>query len=70
MFAALGLVTLMRIPVLIASGLMTMSEVYNCSCITFLYTCSVLGKKVYFNSMKLKVILGLLFVSVMLAFDL
>jgi uncharacterized protein (DUF2062 family) len=38
MFAALGLVTLMRVPVLIASGLMTMSEPIALQCIyLFLY---------------------------------
>jgi uncharacterized membrane protein YfcA len=75
MFAALGLVTLMRIPVLIASGLMTMPQIYNSLYVLpFFILALFLGKKVYLKldeALVKKVILVLLFLSgVMLAFDL
>jgi uncharacterized membrane protein YfcA len=74
MFAALGLVTLMRIPVLIAGGLMTMSEVYNSLYVLpFFILALFLGKKVYLKlneALVKKVILVLLFISgLTLAFD-
>lgn len=74
MFAALGLVTMMRIPVLIAGGLMTMPQVYNSLYVMpFFVLALFLGKKVYLKldeALVKKVVLGLLFVSgLMLAFD-
>ncbi|MFQ3173258.1 MAG: putative membrane protein YfcA [Flavobacterium sp.] len=75
MFAALGLVTIMRIPILVAGGLMTMPQVYNSLYVMpFFILALFLGKKVYLKldeALVKKVILGLLFVSgVMLAFGL
>jgi uncharacterized membrane protein YfcA len=74
MFAALGLVTLMRIPVLIAGGLMNMNHFYNSLYVLpFFILALFLGKKVYLKldeTLVKKIILGLLFISgVLLAFD-
>ncbi|MEZ7500192.1 sulfite exporter TauE/SafE family protein [Flavobacterium sp. Arc3] len=67
MFGTLGLVTLMRIPVLIATGLMTMDQVYNAIYVLpFFILALFLGKKVYLklNDVLIKkIILGLLFLS-------
>ena len=75
MFGTLGLVTLMRIPVLIAGGVMNMTQVYNSFYVLpFFILALFLGKKVYLKLNDLlikKVVLGLLFVSgLMLAFNL
>jgi hypothetical protein len=63
MFAALGLVTLMRIPVLIQGGLMTMRKFYNAYVLPFILAL-FLGKKVYLKldeALVKKVILVLYF---------
>jgi uncharacterized membrane protein YfcA len=74
MFGTLGLVTLMRIPVLIAGGVMTLNQVYNSLYVLpFFIFALFLGKKVYLKLDEVlikKVVLGLLFVSgLMLAFN-
>lgn len=67
MFGALGLVTFMRIPVLAATGLMTMNQVYTAIyVIPFFILALFLGKKVYLKLDEVllkKIILALLFVS-------
>ncbi|MGO4906379.1 TSUP family transporter [Flavobacterium sp. W20_MBD1_R3] len=67
MFGTLGLVTLFRIPALVAGGLMNMEQIYNSIyVIPFFILALFLGKKVYLklNEVLLKrVVLGLLFVS-------
>lgn len=75
MFAALGLVTLMRVPILVVSGVMTMNQVYNSLYVLpFFILALFLGKKVYLKldeALVKKIILVLLFASgVMLAFNL
>lgn len=75
MFGALGLVTFMRIPVLIAGGLMTMNQIHNSLYVLpFFILALFMGKKVYLKldeALVKRIILGLLFVSgVMLAFNL
>jgi uncharacterized membrane protein YfcA len=67
MFGTLGLVTVMRIPVLIIGGVMTMKEVYNSMYVLpFFILALFLGKKVYLKLDDIlikKIILVLLFVS-------
>lgn len=67
MFGTLGLVTVMRIPVLIIGGVMTMKEVYNSMYVLpFFILALFLGKKVYLKLDDIlikKIILALLFVS-------
>jgi len=67
MFGTLGLVTVMRIPVLIAGGVMTMNEIYNSLYVLpFFILALFLGKKVYLKLDDIlikKIILALLFVS-------
>jgi uncharacterized membrane protein YfcA len=67
MFGTLGLVTLMRIPVLVVTGLMTMHQVYNAIYVLpFFILALFLGKKVYLkldDVLIKKIILGLLFLS-------
>jgi uncharacterized membrane protein YfcA len=75
MFAALGLVTLMRVPILVVSGVMTMNQVYNSFYVLpFFILALFLGKKIYLKldeALVKKIILVLLFASgVMLAFNL
>jgi len=75
MFAALGLVTLMRVPILVVSGVMTMNQVYNSLYVLpFFILALFLGKKIYLKldeALVKKIILVLLFASgVMLAFNL
>jgi len=74
MFGTLGLVTLMRIPVLVVGGVMTMSQIYNSLYVLpFFVLALFLGKKVYLklnDALVKKIILALLFVSgLILAFD-
>jgi uncharacterized membrane protein YfcA len=67
MFGTLGLVTVMRIPVLIAGGVMTMNEIYNSLYVLpFFLLALFLGKKVYLKLDDIlikKIILALLFIS-------
>tara|TARA_R110000868_G_scaffold15443_9_gene70422 strand:- start:2787 stop:3506 length:720 start_codon:yes stop_codon:yes gene_type:complete len=67
MFGTLGLVTLMRIPVLVVTGLMTMHQVYNAIYVLpFFILALFLGKKVYLKLDEVlikKIILILLFLS-------
>ena len=67
MFGTLGLVTFMRIPVLTATGLMTMNQVYTTIYVVpFFILALFLGKKVYLKLDEVllkKIILALLFVS-------
>lgn len=67
MFGTLGLVTFMRIPVLAATGLMTMQQVYTAIYVVpFFILALFLGKKVYLKLDEVlikKIILGLLFIS-------
>jgi uncharacterized membrane protein YfcA len=67
MFGTLGLVTVMRIPVLIIGGVMTMKEVYNSMYVLpFFILALFLGKKAYLKLDDIlikKIILVLLFVS-------
>lgn len=67
MFGVLGVVTLMRIPVLIVSGVLTSKEVYNSFYVLPFFLLAIyLGKKVYLkldDALLKKVILVLLFVS-------
>ena len=67
MFGALGLVTVMRVPVLIFGGVMTMNVVYNSIYVVpFFLLALFLGKKVYLklDDVLIKnVILALLFIS-------
>ncbi|SDH13509.1 hypothetical protein SAMN04488062_104246 [Flavobacterium omnivorum] len=73
MFGTLALVTLMRIPVLIAGGVMSMTQVYNSFYVLpFFILALFLGKKVYLKlneALIKRVVIALLFVSgVMLVF--
>ncbi|TDE05627.1 sulfite exporter TauE/SafE family protein [Flavobacterium hiemivividum] len=67
MFASLGLVTVMRIPVLALGGFLTLSQVYNSLYVLpFFILALFLGKKVYLKLDEVllkKIILGLLFIS-------
>ncbi|TDE49226.1 sulfite exporter TauE/SafE family protein [Flavobacterium sp. GT3P67] len=67
MFGVLGLVTLMRIPVLVFEGILTVNQLYNSLYVLpFFILALVLGKKVYLklNEVFLKrIMLGLLFLS-------
>lgn len=67
MFGTLGLVTVMRIPVLVIGGVMTMKEIYNSIYVLpFFILALYLGKKVYLKLDEVlikKIILALLFVS-------
>lgn len=67
MFGALGLVTLFRIPALVAGGVMTMEQIYNSIYVLpFFIFALFLGKKVYLKlneALIKKVVLGLLFIS-------
>lgn len=67
MFGTLGLVTLFRIPALVAGGVMNMEQIYNSIYVVpFFILALFLGKKVYLklNEVLIKrVVLGLLFVS-------
>lgn len=75
MFGTLALVTLMRIPVLVAGGVMNMTQVYNSLYVLpFFILALFLGKKVYLKlnePLLKKVVLGLLLISgLMLVFNL
>lgn len=67
MFGTLGLVTFMRIPVLTATGLITMDQVYTAIYVVpFFILALFLGKKVYLKLDEVllkKIILAMLFVS-------
>lgn len=67
MFASLGLVTVMRIPILAVGGFLTLSQLYNSLYVLpFFILALILGKKVYLkldDVLIKKIILGLLFVS-------
>lgn len=67
MFGVLGLITVMRIPVLAFEGILTVDQLYNSLYVLpFFILALVLGKKVYLklNEMILKrIMLGLLFLS-------
>jgi hypothetical protein len=67
MFASLGLVTVMRIPVLALGGFLTLNQLYNSLYVLpFFILALFLGKKVYLKLDDLfikKIILGLLFIS-------
>jgi uncharacterized membrane protein YfcA len=67
MFGVLGLITLMRIPVLAFEGILTVNQLYNSLYVLpFFVLALVLGKKVYLklNEIFLKrIMLGLLFLS-------
>lgn len=67
MFGVLGLVTLIRIPVLAVGGILTFTQLYNSIFVLPFFILAIyLGKKVYLllNEILLKkIILGLLFIS-------
>jgi uncharacterized membrane protein YfcA len=67
MFGVLGLITLMRIPILAFEGILTVNQLYNSLYVLpFFILALVLGKKVYLklNDILLKrIMLGLLFLS-------
>lgn len=67
MFGILGLVTIMRIPVLAFEGILTLNQLYNAFYVLpFFILALVLGKKVYLklNDVLLKkIMLGMLFIS-------
>ncbi|WP_199736783.1 MULTISPECIES: sulfite exporter TauE/SafE family protein [unclassified Flavobacterium] len=67
MFGTLGLVTLMRMPVLVLGGVITMNQIYNSLYVVpFLILALFLGKKVYLKlneALIKRIILGLLFLS-------
>ncbi len=67
MFGVLGLVTLIRIPILAMGGILTFTQLYNSLFVLpFLVLAIYLGKKIYLllNEILLKkIILGLLFIS-------
>lgn len=67
MFGVLGLVTMVRLPVLAIGGILTMNQLYNSLFVLpFFIMALVLGKKVYLKIDELllkKIILGLLFIS-------
>ncbi|MDI6046807.1 sulfite exporter TauE/SafE family protein [Flavobacterium yafengii] len=67
MFGVLGLITLMRIPILAFEGILTVNQLYNSLYVLpFFILALVLGKKVYLklNELFLKrIMLGLLFLS-------
>lgn len=67
MFGVLGLITLMRIPVLAFEGILTVNQLYNSLYVLpFFILAVILGKKVYLklNEIFLKrIMLGLLFLS-------
>lgn len=67
MFGILGLVTMVRLPVLAIGGILTMNQLYNSLFVLpFFILALVLGKKAYLKMDELllkKMILGLLFIS-------
>ncbi|MGY8913787.1 MAG: TSUP family transporter [Flavobacteriales bacterium] len=67
MFGVLGLVTMVRLPVLAIGGILTMNQLYNSLFVLpFFIMALFLGKKVYLKIDELllkKIILGLLFIS-------
>ncbi|MFV8337594.1 sulfite exporter TauE/SafE family protein [Flavobacterium sp. RSP29] len=67
MFGILGLVTLMRIPVLAFEGILTLNQLYNALYVLpFFILALILGKKVYLklnDALLKKIMLGLLFLS-------
>ena len=67
MFGILGLVTMVRLPVLAIGGILSMDQLYNSLFVLpFFILALVLGKKVYLKINELllkKMILGLLFIS-------